>query len=331
MVDAFWGILGGDVISLMKYDDHPKTAKLKPWIPAMFTGTSFSIYNYDTDFFELVKSDLVDVHISEIDHLSPGKVHLVDGTELPSDAMLAHNGWKHVPPVKFAPEGIEKEMGLPHIPDESGTAPFDDLANQKQLLDRVDQDILARFPRLKDQPVWNKQYVPLTDQKGIECQKDEVTPYTPMTPYMLYHFLVPPSKRFLRSRDIAFVGIVGNFSNVITAHLQGLWVSAYFSGKLAVDPAACVEDDKSMDQLRYETMLQNRFGKWRYPVDWGSKAPSFIFDAVPYLDQLQLDLGLARHHKASWWSEIWDPYGPEDYRRINEAWLEKYGPKAKDE
>lgn len=323
IVNGFWNTLGGDVMTLNAYDKHPETAKLKPWIPAMFTGTSFSILNYETDFFELAKGDKVKIHVGEIDHLSPGRVHLVDGTEFESDAFLANTGWKHVPPMKFLPEGIEKELGLPHQPLTQG-ASADDLANQQELIERADKEILERFPRLKDQPVWNKDYVPLTDQKGIDSN-DEVTPCKPLTPYMLHHFLVPPSERLLRSRDIAFIGMISNFSNAITAHLQGLWIAAYFSNRLTNGPAASVGDDQAMQKLRYETVLYNRFGKWRYPTDWGSKCPSFIFDAVPYLDLLLRDLGLECHRKSGFLSEVWSPYGPEDYRSVNDEWLAKYG------
>lgn len=322
LVDGFWSVLGGDVLTLNKYDSHPKTALLKPWTEAMFTGPSFSILNYDTDFFEVVKSDLVDIHVGEIDHLSPGKVHLADGTELKSDALLAHTGWKHVPPMKFSPAGIEKELGLPHELAEDD-APEEDLANQKSLLEKADLEIFDRFPRLKSQPTWNKNYVPLTEQKGIKSD-DQVTPCKPLTPYMLYHFLVPPSERFLRTRDIAIVGVVTNFSNVITAHLQGLWVAAYFSGRLANDPSAAVGNKEAVTRVQYEAVLHNRFGKWRYPTD-GTRSPAFIFDAVPYLDLLQTDLGLNPHRKGSSWSDIWSPYGPRDYQGVNEDWEKKYG------
>ncbi|KAK2792220.1 hypothetical protein FQN51_001879 [Onygenales sp. PD_10] len=323
IVNTFWKILDGDVIRDNGYDKHPETAKLKPWTSAMFTATSWSIFNYETDFFELVRnSGMIKIHVGEIDHLSPGKVHLADGTELESDAFLANTGWKHVPPVKFLPEGIEKELGLPHPLDEN--APPEDLANQQDLIERADKDIFERFPRLRDQPVWNKNYVPITKQKGIQSN-DKDTPYTPLTPYMLHHFIVPASERFLRPRDVAFAGIVSSFSNVINAHFQGLWISAYFSGLLEIDPAKAVGDKAAMDKLRYETVLYNRFGKWRYPTDWGSKAPSFIFDAVPYLDLLQRDLGLVPHRKPGAVTEMWDPYGPEDYRTVNDEWKRKYG------
>ncbi|TGJ81234.1 hypothetical protein E0Z10_g7508 [Xylaria hypoxylon] len=320
IVDSFWRILGNDVMTLNKYDSHPDTAKLKPWTEAMFTGVSFSILNYDQDIMELVRSDMIDVYIGEIDHLSPGKVHLADSTEFKSDVFVANTGWKHVPPIKLLPEGIEKELGIPHrLVDGAST---DDLANQKDLLQRADEEILERFPRLKRQPVWNENYKPLTDQKGITSE-DEVTPCAPLTPYMLYRFLVPPSPRFLRNRDIAFAGMISNFSNAMTAHISGLWISAYFQGKLTVDPAVAADDQVALTKLQYETVLLNRWGKWRYPTDWGHKTPNFIFDAVPYLDLLQRDLGLNPYRKKGWFTEITDPYGPEDYQDITDEWLKK--------
>jgi hypothetical protein len=322
IVNTFWSILGNDVMTLMKFDAHPETAKLKPRTLPMFTGDSFSILNYETDFMELVKGEKVQIHIAEFDHLSPGKVHLSDGTEFESDAMLASTGWKHAPPMKFLPEGIEKELGLPHAPAQN--APEEDLANQQDLLEKADLEILDRFPRLKDQPVWNKDYVPVTETKGIDSN-DAVNPSKPLTPYMLHRFIVPPSERFLRTRDFAVVGMSGNFSNTISAHIQGLWISSYFQGLLAKDPAGAVGDESAMHDLRYQTVLHNRWGRWRYPTDWGNKAPSFIFDAVPYLDLLQNDLGVKPHRKGGAVAEMWSPYIARDYRTINEEWAKASG------
>ena len=142
---------------------------------------------------------------------------------------------------------------------------------------------------------------------------------------MLYRFMVPPSPRFLVHRDIAFAGMVSNFSNTLTAHLQGLWTSAYFSGRLAKDPAAEVHDKQALRKLKYETVLHNRFGNWRYPTDWGDRTPSFIFDAVPYLDLLQHDLGLENHRKKGLLAEITDPYRAADYQDVNDEWQRKHG------
>jgi hypothetical protein len=251
-------------------------------------------------------------------------VHLADGTAFESDVFLANTGWKHVPAIRLLPEGIERELGIPHqLADD---APVSDLANQRSLIERADKEILRRFPRLARQPVWNANYVPLTEQKGISVSSadDEVTPCAALTPYMLYHFLVPPSSRFLGCRDTAFAGAISNFSNAITAHVGGLWISAYFSGQLTIDPAAMIDDKTALGRLQHETVLFNRWGRWRYPTDWGDKNPNFIFDAVPYLDLLLRDLGLDPHRKKGWFVEMTDPYGPEDYQDITDEWLRKH-------
>ncbi|PHH61339.1 hypothetical protein CDD81_473 [Ophiocordyceps australis] len=327
-VDSFWKVLGNDVLSLNRYDSHPETAKLKPWISPMFVGDSFSILNYETDFFELVKTAKVHIHVADLERLSPGRVHLSNGTVLEADAMLAHTGWKQVPPLRFVPAGIERELGVPHA--QQADAPASDLANQTELLERADAEILARFPRLGQQPACKQRYKPIAEVRGIiVAAKDAATPYHGLTSYMLHRFLVPPSERFLRHRDTVFVGMLGSFSNTLVAHLQGLWAVAYFSGLLHNDPGAALGSAEAMADLRYQTLLFNRFGKWRYPVDWGNKAPSFVFDAVPYLDLLQRDLGLDPHRKGGLVSELCSAYGAEDYRDINSQWEAQILEKAK--
>ncbi|OLN86723.1 FAD-containing monooxygenase EthA 1 [Colletotrichum chlorophyti] len=323
IVNTFWKVLGANIMSRSPYRSHHDIAKLRPWTEPIFTGASFSILNYETDFFGLVKSGAVKVHLGEIDHLSPGNVHLSDGTQFPADILLAYTGWEQVPPIRFLPEGIENELGIPHERANAGV--FEDLAGRSDLVDLADKEILDRFPRLKRQSVWKKHRVPLTEPKDIETN-DTVTPHKSLTPYMLHRFIVPPANRFLRTRDTVFVGIVSNFSTAITAHLQGLWVTAYFSGLLAKDPAAAVGDKPALEKLQYDTVLLNRFGRWRCPTDWGAVgSPSFVLDAVPYLDLLQRDLGLDPYRKHCFIAEIYSPYGPEDYREVNEEWLTIFG------
>jgi hypothetical protein len=335
ITNAFWSILGNDVIQLNGFDKDPKLAKMKPWTPAMFAGTSFSILNYETDFFELIKNGTAKIHIADLDHLSPGKIHLADEakTVLESDAMICVTGWRHVPPFKFLPEGIDKKIGLPHLPspgDESLPAE-EDLACQKDLFDKADAEILKRFPRLAHPPTFNDHYVPLVQQKPFAIEGPDLAT---LTPFMLYHLIVPASPTFLRTKDLAFAGAIMNFSNPITAHLQGLWISAYFDGKLARDPSRAVagshngkagEEAMTLERLQYETVLFNRFGKWRYPTDYAAMYPDFVFEAVPYIDLLMADLGLTVHRKGGWFKEMTDPYGPEDYSDANDEWRTKYG------
>ena len=85
-------------------------------------------------------------------------------------------------------------------------------------------------------------------------------------------------------------------------------------------------DTKSlMEDLRYETALFNRFGRWRCPSGYGAKFPDFAFDGVPYYDLLLGDLGVRSWRKGwGWVGEVFGGgYGPEDYRGVVEEWIRK--------
>lgn len=320
IVNKFWSILQGDVLTLNQYDSHPETAKLKPWSEAMFVASSLSILNYDKPFFDFVKDGTVKVHIADINGLSERTVHLSDGTALQTDALCCSTGWKHVPPIKFLPEGISQELGIPH-------APTSESFPSKTLVDKIDKEILDKFPRLRDQPVQNTKYQPLLKNKGLSSD-DAITPSTDLTPYTLYHFIAPPSSRFLASRDIAFAGILMNFTVSTIAHAQSLWINAYLDNKI---PSLLLHPTPStLDRFQHEAVLHSRFCKWRYPAGYGHKYPDFVFDAVPYLDLLLRDMELPIYRKNGLVAEATEPYGPEDYKGIVEEWKDIQLGKVKD-
>lgn len=316
---GFWWVLGNDVLTLNQYDKHPETAKLKPWSEAFFSGSSFSILNYETNFFDLVKAGTVKVHIADLLRLTPRTVHLSDGTSFETDLLVCVTGWKHVPPLRFLPEGIEKELGLPHIPTD------DEPIWKIELIHKADDEILSRFPRLRDQPT-ERPPVPLSENRGVSTtSKDELDPTnsTKLTPYTLYRFIVPPSPKFLETRDIAFAACIMNFSTAMYNHVQALWIAAFFEGDLSESVIPKPGNAGALAKLRYETVLHNRFGRWRYPAGHGAQFPDFVFDAVPYLDLLVGDLGLKVHRKKGWLAEVIEPYGPEDYKNLCDEWAAK--------
>ncbi|KAK2604768.1 hypothetical protein N8I77_007668 [Diaporthe amygdali] len=317
---AFWWVLTNDVVTLNQYDKHPETKKLKPWSDAFYSGTSFSILNYSTNFFDLVKSGTVKIHIADLVRLSPSTVHLSDETSFKTELLLCATGWKHVPPLKFLPEGIEKELGLPHVPSD------DEPIWRSDLVHKADREILTRFPRLRDQPKSDGKFVPLAEAKGLSARfQGEVDPsnHTRLTPYTLYRFMVPPLPKFLATRDIAFTGFATNFSTATSIYLQALWISAFFDGDIAVQEPGSDTDHEVAEKLKYNTVLYSRFGRWRYPAGRGSQLPDFVFDAVPYFDLLMGDLGLKVHRKKGWFAEATDPYGPADYADILSEWVAK--------
>lgn len=321
MVSAVWKIISSDVIQLCGFDKHPETAKLKAWIPLMYTATSLSMLNYEKDFFELVRNGMIQVHVGEIEKLSPGEVHLSDGTTFPSDIMMAYAGWQQSPAVKFLPEGIEAEFGLPHSRTDGEWDP--ETGKQAQLIKRADNEILAKLPMLKAQPQFPN-YVAITKQDGVVTTNPK-----PQTGYSLYRFLAPQSARLLRCHDIAFAGLMYNLSTLTTAHVGGLWISAFLDGKLENNPSAIAVDEDAYAELRYQTVLYNRFGHWRHPVDWDGKSPCFVFDTVTYLSTLLRDLGLKTHRKGGLLQEIFSAYGVQDYRNVNEEWAAAQASKTK--
>jgi len=78
--------------------------------------------------------------------------------------------------------------------------------------------------------------------------------------------------------------------------------------------------EPTLEEVQYQTVLHNRFGKWRYSGDHAAMYPSFVFEAVPYLDMLLKDLGLENHRKKGWWREMTEAYTVEDYKGVNGEW-----------
>jgi hypothetical protein len=290
IVDRFWDILKADVVALNKFDEHPEMAKLKPWSQPMFTATSIGILNYETDLYDLVRNGIAKVHIADIDSLGPKTIHLSNGENLPSDALVACTGWTAIPPVKFLPEGID--LGLP-----TSKLPT---ADYLKLIQRVDNEIITRYPRLKTPPARNPKLKP---RQVVDGDKK-------LSSYNLYRFMVPPST--VPQRDIAFMGAHMCFFTPQVAQLQALWVAAYMSN------SPHLQLPTSSETIQYETVLHNRFGKWRYPQGFGESWPDFVFDAVPYVDMLLADLGLNRWRKNGMLAEWFTPYGPKDYKGLVE-------------
>ena len=313
VVDGFWSILTNDVLTANGYEKHPETAKLKPWTPAFWTASSLSILNYPTDFFQYVRDGKIKIHIEDVTHLSEKTVHLSKGGSLRAEALICATGWKHRPEIKFLPNGIDAQLGVPH---DNGLE--DDAYAQK-----ADEVILARFPRLKDQP-------PAGSLHPKALQGDESDAIM-QQPYRLYRFMVPPA--YINDRSIAFAGAIMSIHTAVCAQAQALWLTAYFSGRLLRDMPFSTHDslakaNGSLDlgrpfdeeEVKWQATLNSQFGKWRYPAGHGKRFPDFVFDAVPYVDGLMRDIGLRYRRKGSWWREWFEPYGVGDYNELVDEW-----------
>lgn len=312
IVDAFWAILADDVVQLNEYDKHPETKKLKPWVSPFWIASSLSILNYPTNFFDLVKDGTIKVHIADLERLSDHTVHLSSGEALPSSALICSTGWRCTPNLKFLPEGIDRELGFPWSVD-----PLNE-----NLVKEAGEEILRRFPRLRDQPKPNPNYTPLNEQS------EAAVPH----PFRLAKFMVPLS--LVKERSLAFMGITMTINTTLIAQTQALWISAYFKGDLtpttrescplAVRAASDLKtEDTSEIDLAWETALFTEFGKYRYPGGFGRRNPDFVFDAIPYVDLMLGELGLSPQRKHGLLARCFQPYGAEDYRGLVEEWKSK--------
>jgi cation diffusion facilitator CzcD-associated flavoprotein CzcO len=300
IVDTFFKILASDVITLSGYDKHPETKKLKPWTHAFWIASSLGIFNYPTDFFQLVRDGLIKVHLADITNLSSKTVHLSNGETLNADALVCSTGWKRHPPIKFLPEGSDKALGLPYY----------DSGPDDALVAKADAEIMQDFPRLADQPVLSKK------QKDLTSADNDTAPNRP---FRLYHFMVPPS--YINDRSIAFTGMMLSLNTTLIAQVQALWVTAYFNHRLTRDIEAPKDTHTfDEDQVKYETILHTRFCKWRYPGGFGERFPDIVFDAVPYMDMLLRDMSLRFRRKESSWKEYTSPYRPSDYAGVVTEW-----------
>ncbi|KAG0157354.1 hypothetical protein PDIDSM_4539 [Penicillium digitatum] len=309
IVDTFWAILANDVVQLNGYDKHPETKKLKPWVGPFWIASSLSILNYPTNFFDLIQDGTIRVHIADLERLSDHTVHLSSGDTLPSSALICSTGWRCTPNLKFLPEGIDRELGFPWSVD-----PLSEI-----LVKEADEEILRRFPRLRDQPTPNPHYTPLNDQS------EAAVPH----PFRLAKFMVPLS--LVKERSLAFMGITMTINTTLIAQTQALWISAYFKGNLtpatrescplAVRAISDLKtEDTSQIDLAWETALFTEFGKFRYPGGFGRRNPDFVFDAIPYVDLMLRELGLSPQRKHGLLAQCFQSYGPEDYGGLVKEW-----------
>ncbi|KAF5024577.1 hypothetical protein F66182_3340 [Fusarium sp. NRRL 66182] len=277
IVNNFWKALSSDVISANGYDSHPELAKLKPWHSAFWIGSGLSILNYDSPLFDLVKEGKIRVHIDDIESLEPRRAVLKSGSVLDTDAIICSTGWKKESTIKFA----EDELGLPYSTE-----------TKRALSQEADAKVLSLYPGLKNQPELNV--------KAKEAN-----------PLRYYRFMVP--SRMVKSRDLAFAGMISTVSTATCATIQGHWIAAFLAGKIDRIPS-------SEEGITAEIMLHTQWGKWRYPCGYGADLPDLVFEGLPYCNMLMKDLGLETHRKSSRFQELTSPYLPADFRGLVDEW-----------
>ncbi|RFU34093.1 hypothetical protein B7463_g2241, partial [Scytalidium lignicola] len=297
----FWNKLDSHIKKLNRYDSHPELRKLEPWTTPFWMGNSLSIHNYETNWFDLAREGKIGVHISDIDHLSKGKVHLSNKEALDADALVCCTGWKTDPPVQFNLQQDRKKVDLgTHLSDSDS----DFLAAELEINDDI--NYLSTLPkRTANAP-------PMKDGH-LKSQSSS---------YRLYRLIVPYHRIFMEKKNLAFIGLHSSVHAVTLAQAQALWIAAYFQDKVEHLTTSNID----FKQAKQEAILYSVYGQLRRPKEAGGAAgkyPDLVFDSLPYVDILLGDLGLKVNRKSSWWKELFEAYRPVDYRGIVEEWTKK--------
>lgn len=292
IADAFFAKVQHKIEEDNAYATHPETAKLRPWDDVFFIGTNRGLLNYNSDFFELVRSGKIRVHVADISHLSHHAVHLSTGKVIQSDVLICGTGWKDTPQLNFE---TKKDLGLPGHPNR----------NTQDHIRQADAQIFTAFPKLQNQPV--------PRNPPVEKSKD-VLP----EPYRLYRFMVPPA--FLDTRTLAFAGTYRSPATTIISQIQALWITAFLDNRI---PA--LQDNsnsnKPSERAMYETILHTQYVRWRYSRGFGARFPEMFFDCLPYVDMLLKDIGVQNQRKGNWFTERFTAYMPGDYRGIVDEYV----------
>lgn len=306
VVSLFWKVLDMVVHRANGYDNHPELQKLKPWSTTFWMGNSLGIHNYQQNWFDLVRKGRIQVHIADVTSLSGKSIHLSNGAVINADTFVCCTGWEILPPIKFLPATLVDELGLPSCSMQTSEA----------LVQRAQAQILKAAPSLHAGPhkVLPESVVEPNQPHGA---KDLRT--SSRSNYQLYRFLVPSSEKFLRHRNIAFIGAHLALNAITVAQAQALWITAFFNNRIdGLSQRNIIHAD-----VEYETVLHTEYARLRHPAAGsgaGERCPDLVFDGLLYTDLLLRDLGLEAHRKKSWWKELVQRYLPGDYRGMVAEW-----------
>lgn len=316
----FWSYLDSKVTKLNKYES-PVLAGLKPWTSTFWMGNSLSIHNYETSWFDLVRSGDITPYAAEVSSLSETAVHLSDGTVIEADALICCTGWKTKPSVQFFPESLADTLGFPSC----NARPDDEILEAE-----IQADILRAAPVLREKPVrqlldnLHPQKQPDLDSKPTVTSQEESISSHPL-PYRLHRFVIPHSPDFVRMKNLAVIGAHITLHTAILSQVQALWITAFFDDKIPHLAGYSMSQDE-LEAVKRETYFHTEYQRMRRPKETGgvgSRCPDLVFDSIPYADILLSDIGVPCHRKSSWYQEITQPYGVRDFKGLVKEWLEQ--------
>ncbi|KAL3456974.1 hypothetical protein BJX64DRAFT_296257 [Aspergillus heterothallicus] len=291
----FWTYLDKEIRRLNGFHTHPELCKLEPWTTPFWMGNSLSIHNYETCWFDLVREGRINIHIADLESLSPARVHLSDGAIIETDALVLCTGWTADVPAHFASDGVDEA---------------EEKASKKTIYEDISYfSHLSR--RTSNAPVCQDSFI------SPKSSKDTTFP-------LLYRDILPVEERYLQSRSLAFIGMSVSIHAVLVAQAQALWITAFFSDELD----NCRAGQMDRERLRSRAILDRVYGQVRRPRETGGLAgrhADLVFDSLSYVDGLFSDLAVPCARKKNWWRELTDPYCLVDYCGLVQEWMRLRG------
>ena len=301
---CFWNTLGSHICKINGYAKDNNTVKLTPWYSLYWMGNSLGIHNYDSNWFDSARQGNIKVHIADIVSFSNGSVNLSDGSTIDANAVACCTGWKAEPPMKFKPTEVLAKIGVP------GSQALSD-----HVCFRAREELFHRRPDLRNAP---------TRESVVELESADLTSKSGQSnPYSLYRYVVPAQGDFMRSKNLAFIGMHLAVHALMVAQAQALWITAFFEDQI-LDLKSLHLDEK---KIEFETAIHVEYERLRRPRGaggHGGRFPDLVFDCVPYIDLLLQDLKLPARRKRGVLAELFVPYRLSDYKGLVQDWKMKH-------
>jgi dimethylaniline monooxygenase (N-oxide forming) len=232
----FWRMITLKWWTAAGYDKDERLLPLKPSRPVYYVHT-IGITNSAGLWETIAKARIVR---TEIENLCGKDVVLKGGEGISCDALIACTGWDAR--CSFFSTEQSAELGLPVGLKEESVA---DRKKWESLIAEADKEVLLRFPRLEEKPVFPGGAGPYSSAK-------------------LYRAMVPTNPEF-NDGSIVFLGHFISRDAFTLAEVQALWAVAYMNGKV---------QQKGKEQMEEDVALVIAWRRRRYLGD----GHTYLFD-----------------------------------------------------
>jgi len=220
----------------------------------------------------------VTIHQTEVESLShKDVVNLKNGYSVAADIVIHCTGFDKGY-TTFSKE-LQDELGLAYD--------INKFSKWTMLDTKAEENVNTQLPYLRKSPVSS-----ITIQQSKPLQG----------PNRHYRRLVVPQLAANGDRSILFPGHIHSAFTPLAAELQALWGVSWMLGWRELP---------RQEEMEMEAATFNAWTRKRY-LEQGKKHSYFIYDYLPYLDTLMLDLGLNPNRKSNICAEMFVRYRPSD-------------------